>query len=337
MRFRVEFAKLLAKIGAAALVSVLLFVIIINAIKNPIDGDQQTYTAEFTDVSGLHVNGDIRAKGVQIGKIHSIELRRKGDATVADVGFSLVTPHRLTENTTLAVKYQNLTGVRYVDMQVPEPAGPPVDHLTTHRTRPSYDITELFNGLQPVLATMGAEEINQFTENAIALLQGDGEGLAPMLDSVQKLADLAHDREQVISTLTANVSRISDALGGRSTQVVEFLKAMSFPVARAMTVLEEMRKTAQFGPAFTRPLQKLIHSIGLTEDLDVDRLLGEAFPSLTDAAGALRLLPVTLAGLQLPHVTQEPGVVACSNGLAQLPTEVQVLLNGSEVVICQPS
>ncbi|WP_280343290.1 MlaD family protein [Nocardia neocaledoniensis] len=336
MSFRVEFAKLLAKISVAALVALLLFVIIINAIKNPVDGDERMYSAEFTDVSGLHVNGDIRSKGVQIGKVHSIELRRKGDATIAAIDFSLIEPYRLTDSTTLAIKYQNLTGVRYVDMQELEAQGKPVDHVSIDHTQPSYDITELFNGLQPVLATMSTDEINEFTENAIAVLQGDGDGLTPMLDSVQKLADLAHDREQVISTLTANLARISDSLGGRSSQVLGFLRAMSYPVARAQTVLEEMKKTAQYGPEFTRPVQKLIVSLGISEDLDVDALLKQAFPSLTDAAGALRLLPVTLAGLQLPHVTQEPGTVACSNGLASLPTEVKVLLSGSEVVVCQP-
>ncbi|CCW11341.1 MlaD family protein [Rhodococcus aetherivorans] len=334
MSRKLELTGTLIKLGVAAVVSVMLFVIIINAIKSPVEGDTHIYTADFTDVSGLHVNGDVRAKGVQIGKVLSVDLRREGGETIAKVAFSLKEPYQLTDNTVLAVKYQNLTGARFLDLEAPAQPGGTTDHLTTAQTRPSFDITELFNGLQPVLTTMSTDEINTFTQNAITLLQGDGGGLAPMLDSVQKLADVAHDREQVISALVANLSRISDALGGRSPQVVDFLHAMSVPVGRAMTVLDEFTKTAQFGPNFTRPLQKLIVSLGITEDLDVDQLLAQSFSSMPEAAEALRLLPVAFAGLQLPQLTQQPGAMGCSNGVAQLPTEVKVLLNGSEVVVC---
>ncbi|MGW4124644.1 MlaD family protein [Nocardia sp. NPDC004711] len=324
----------LAKLGVAAVVSVLLFVIVINAIKNPVDGRTTSYTAEFTDASGLHVHGDVRTKGVRIGKVQSVELVRRNGSSIAEVGFSLEQPYRLTDNTVLAVKYQNLTGVRYVDLETPEQAGKPVDHLGTAMTRPSFDITQLFNGLQPVLSTMSTDQINTFTQNAISLLQGDGGGLAPMLDSVQKLADLAHDREAVISTLAANLSRISDSMGGRSPQVMDFVQSLSIPIGKAMTVLDEFRKTATFGPQFMAPVHQLIIELGLNKDLDVDTMLTQAFQSMPAAADALRLLPMAFAGLQLPQLSAQPGAMACSNGVATLPAEVRVLLNNSEVVVC---
>ncbi|MEV5835932.1 MlaD family protein [Nocardia sp. NPDC052112] len=332
---RIRLITILAELGVAAAVAVVLFAIILSAIKNPVEGETSTYTAEFTDVSGLHVNGDIRTKGVRIGKVRSIELTRKDGRSIAEVEFSLEKPYQLVDNTILAVKYQNLTGIRYIDLQAPEQPGRQVRHLTTAMTRPSFDITELFNGLQPVLNTMSTDEINTFMQNAITLLQGDGSGLTPMLDSVQQLADLAHDREQVISTLTANMSRISDSMGGKSPQVIEFLHSLSFPIAKAMTVLKEFPKTAAFGPEFLTPVHRLITQLGLTRDLDIDKLLGQAFASIPQAAEALRLLPVAFAGLQLPQLsTPAAGSMNCSSGVAKLPTEVNILLNGSEVVVC---
>ncbi|MGA4790717.1 MlaD family protein [Nocardia sp. AB354] len=324
----------LGKLGVAAVLAVVLFSIILSAIKNPVHGDTRSYSAEFTDVSGLHVNGDIRTKGVRVGKVSAIDLTRKNGASIAEVTFSLEAPYRLLDNTVLAVKYQNLTGIRYVDLEEPEQPGRPVGHLGTDRTRPSFDITQLFNGLQPVLSTMSTDEINTFMQNAITVLQGDGSGLAPMLDSVQKLADLAHDREQVISALVANLSRISDSMGGKSPQVIEFMRSLSFPIAKAMTVLSEFPKTAKFGPEFLTPVHQLITELGFSRDVDVDKLLTHAFVSLPQAADALRLLPVAFAGLQLPQVSAAPTAMNCTHGVAQLPTEVKVLLNGSEVVVC---
>ncbi|MBC2639491.1 MULTISPECIES: MlaD family protein [unclassified Rhodococcus (in: high G+C Gram-positive bacteria)] len=337
MSNRTGFVVTLVKLAAAAAVSVLLFVIVISAMKSPVDGETRSYTAEFTDVSGLGAHGDIRTKGVRIGKVESVELIRDGGRSLAEVHFTMEKQYQLTSDTVLAVKYQNLTGVRYIDAEFPSDPGDAVDRLPADKTRPSYDITELFNGLQPVLATMSTDDINRFTENAISLLQGDGNGLSPMLADAQKLAGLAHDREQVISTLTGNLARISDSMGGRSPEVVEFLRSVSFPIAKAMSVIDEFPKTAAFGPEFLTPIKRLIDALGLQPGTDVEKMLSDAFESVPDTAEALRLLPVTFAGLQVPQTAvRGPDALRCTNGVAQLPTEVEVLLRGSEVVVCNP-
>ncbi|WP_174187459.1 MlaD family protein [Nocardia barduliensis] len=328
----------LGKLAVAVVVAAALFAVVLSAIRNPVTAETDSYTAEFTDASGLHVNGDVRTKGVRIGKVTGIELVHRLGRSVAEVEFTLDRAYRLHENTILAVKYQNLTGVRFIDLQTPDNPGAPVRHLSADVTKPSFDITQLFNGLQPVLSTMSTDEINTFMDNALMLLQGDGSGLTPMLDHAQRLADLAHDREQVIATLVTNMSRIADTMGGRSPQVMEFLRSLSFPIAKAMTVLGEFPKTATFGPEFLTPVHRLITQLGLERDLDIEALAAQAFASIPDAAEALRLLPPALAGLQLPQLTTPAaGGMQCSNGVARLPTDVRVLLNGSEVVVCAPS
>lgn len=325
----------LIKLAAAITVSVVLFIIVLSAMKGSVSAPTNGYSAEFTDVAGLHTNGDIRTKGVRIGKVQSIDHVERDGKQHAKVKFSVDERYALTTTTVLAVKYQNLTGVRYIDVELSKEPGTPVRDVGTAQTRPSFDITQLFNGLQPVLATMSTDEINEFTENAIMLLQGDGNGLAPMLDSAQQLADLAHNREQVISALADNLSRISDSLGGKSPQTIEFLRSMSIPIAKAMEVLEEFPKTATYGVEFLTPVKRLIDAIGLRPGLSVDALLTEAFASIPDAAEALRLLPASFAGMNLPQTgATTADAMNCSNGVAQLPTEVEVLLNGSEVVIC---
>lgn len=335
MSVRMKLITTLIKLGIAGVAGAVLFAIIFSAIKNPVPGETHNYTAEFTDVSGLHENGDVRSKGVRIGKVLSIELHHRDGKAIADVELSLEEPHQLVEETVLAVKYQNLTGIRYIDVQQPAEPGNPVDHLGIDSTKPSFDITELFNGLQPVLTTLSTDEINAFMQNAITLLQGDGTGLTPMLDDVQKLADLAADRQQVISTLVGNVARIADSMGGRSPQVVAFMESMSVPIGQAMTVLTEFEKTSVYGPEFLTPVHRLITQLGLNRDFNVDELLTSVFTSVPAAVDALRLLPPALAGLQLPQMSQAADAMNCSSGIAQLPTDVEVLLNGSEVVLCE--
>jgi phospholipid/cholesterol/gamma-HCH transport system substrate-binding protein len=327
---RVALLATVVKLAVAVVVSILLFVLVLAAMRSPVSGETHSYTAEFSDVSGLGSNGDIRTRGVRIGKVESIDLVNRDGATVAEVRFTMERAYELSATTVLSVKYQNLTGVRYVDADFGTGGGP-VERLGLENTRPSFDITDLFNGLQPVLATMSTDEINRFSENALAVLQGDGSGLEPILDDTQKLAELASDREQVISTLTDNLARIADSMGGRSQGVVEFMRSVSYPIASAMTVLDEFAKTASYGPYFLTPIKRLLDAYGIGPGFDVEGAVTNAFSSIDEAARAFRLLPASVAGIQIPT---SAGAGGCAHGVAQLPTAVDVLLNGSEVVVC---
>lgn len=318
----------------------ILFAAITNGIKNPpVDGTTAQYTADFTDASGLRPNADVRIRGgVKVGKVTAIEMRQSEDAAHAEVSFTLLEPHKLTDQTKAAVKYANLSGVRYVDVTgVDGQGGESVTHLPVKQTIPSFDITELFNGLQPVLQTLSPpQEINSFSQNALTLLQGDGGGLAPMLKSVDTLSRYATDRQQVISVLVANMSRISDTLGGKSPQILEFLRDIEGPVDSTLTVLDEFRKASEYGPSFMGVLNSILSGVGIQPDTDVDRILTEAFPTVDNLWRSLEMLPTMLEGLQSPPVTAPMPEKRCSKAeLALPPAMAKVLINGSGVVICR--
>jgi len=324
------------KLIAAAAVAAVLFVAITNGIKNPVDGETDTYTADFTDASGLRPNADVRVRGVKVGKVTAIEMKQSEQGAHAEVSFTLLEPHTLTEKTRAAVKYANLSGVRYVDVTDVggEGEGETITHLPVEQTVPSFDITELFNGLQPVLQTLSPEEINTFSQNALTVLQGDGSGLAPMLKSVDTLSRYATDRQKVISVLVENMSRISDSLGGKSPQILEFLHDLEGPVDSTLTVLDEFRKASDYGPSFMGVVNSILSGLGIQPDTDVDRVLADAFPTIDHMWRSLEMLPTMFEGLQSP-VTAPVRQNRCSKGELALPEMAKVLLNGSGVVVCR--
>jgi phospholipid/cholesterol/gamma-HCH transport system substrate-binding protein len=327
--------KPLWKLIAAAVVALVLFIVIINGIKNPVSGKTDGYTADFTDVSGLRPNADVRIRGVKVGKVTAIDLSQGDDNNaVARVAFTLTDGHTLTGTSTVAVKYANLSGVRYLDVVGGAEGGETTHHLTVSNTTPSFDITELFNGLQPVLQTLSPQEINAFSNNALALLQGDGGGLAPMLESVNTLSRYTADRQKLISTLVANMSRISDSLGGKSPQIIEFLRDIEAPVNSALTVLDEFRKASLYGPSFMGVVNSILSGLGIETDTDVDKALTEAFPSVENLWKSLELLPTVFEGLQVPAATPTNNT-RCSKGELSLPEMGQILINGSGVVVCR--
>jgi phospholipid/cholesterol/gamma-HCH transport system substrate-binding protein len=311
-----------------------LLIAIANVIKQPIDADSHTYTAEFTDVSGLHEGADVRLDGVRVGKVEAIQLKRVDSRSLAVVRFTLDRRFDIVSVSRLAVKYQALTGLRYMDVANAVQGGARADRVTnvpTTMTEPSFDITVLFNGLQPVLATLSPDEINTFTDNVASFLAGDGGGLGPVLDSIRKLTTFVSDRQQVIAGLVRNVAVLAEGVHGRANSLTEILDDANVPVERAMTVLDEFRKTSIY-QTLPSVITRLLTSIGVKPGIDPDKAFDKAFTNVYDFLDALKRVPAIWENISPPAQAGAP--VPCSRGRAELPLPMDVLLNGRKVVLC---
>lgn len=324
------------RIGVALAVSVVLFILLSNTLVNPVDVQTRTYVAEYTDASGLHQDGDVRVRGVRVGKVESVDLARVDGQNVAQVKFTLDRKYGVVRDTRLAIKFQALTGVRYVD--VTNPAENYVDanlvkQIPTSMTQPSFDVTALFNGLQPVLATLSPEEINTFTANAASFLTGDGSGLAPLLQSIRRLTEFVSDRQQVVATLMNNLSEIANGIGGASERFIHIIDLVNRPVDKVNSVLDEFRKDLLYSKDFFDPVTRLLHNAGFRNGNNVDDALDRASSNLDNFFDAFKLVPVINENIPPPG-NDGTEVQPCSRGNFQLPETMDVLLNGQRVVLC---
>jgi phospholipid/cholesterol/gamma-HCH transport system substrate-binding protein len=341
----------LAITGAVAIV---LFILVSNVITQPVAPTVRSYVAEFTDASGLYAGADVRVRGVRVGKIQSVELKRQGGQSDAVVGFTLERRFGVVSTTRLAIKYQSLTGSRYVDVANPAEKYSDVDLMSrvpTTMTQPSFDITELFNGLQPVITTLSPEEMNTFTANAAAFLSGDGDGLAPMLESIRTLTKFVSDRQQVVATLMHNLAEVAESMGGHSKDMIQILDWINRPLDGALQVVNEFRKTELYGTDFLTPVEQLLNNVGFPSDweggirfvteppghedqskIHIDDALDRAFTNLDNFIQSIKLVPVMWGNIQPP--TDDGAPAPCSRGRFQLPEQMDVLLNGQRVILC---
>uniref|UniRef100_UPI000836ECF4 MlaD family protein n=1 Tax=Nocardia miyunensis TaxID=282684 RepID=UPI000836ECF4 len=294
------------------------------------------YTAMFTDANGLRLGDDVRLYGVQVGKVGDVTL----DGALARVRFTVKRGHPLFTNTKIAVRYQNLTGFRYLEIEQPDRPGErrsPASEFGTSDTVPAFDITTLFKGLEPVLAELSPDDLNRFTSSLLAVIQGDGTGLGPALSAIDTLSHYASDRQAVLSTLVANLAEVSRHLGGRSGSAMSMLTNLTNLFT---TITEKLPGLVDFGlgiPPVLRPIRDLLTVAGVSGDpgRDLDAVLAKAFPDPREATAVLGRLPGLIQSIiaALPP-TGPHANMTCSHGTAAAPEPIAVLIAGQRITLC---
>lgn len=319
----------------ATAMAVLLYGVF-QALQRPIAGETDTYTAVFTDANGLRAGNDVRLFGVRVGKVEALAL----DGPNAKVRFTLEHQRAVYANTTLAIRYQSLTGARYLDIQQAEHPTDRVAPATTigvEHTTPAFDITTLFNGLQPVLAELSPADLNRFASAMLGVIQGDGTGLGPALDAIETLSRYTTDRQAVISTLVRNLATIADRIGGRSGNAMTMLSRLTDLFAALQERVGGLIDFSLTIPPVLVPAVSLLRTLGLSGDPnpDLDHLVQTAFPDTRQALDVLGRLPGLLQSLSALIPATGSGMdPACSHGAAQAPAPLQVLIDGQRIALC---
>lgn len=218
MNVRAELIKLVVFGLVAVGVLVLLWGTLVNAVGAP----TRTYTAEFTDVSGLRPGDNVRVAGVRVGRVDAMELV----GTRAEVTMSVRADQPVFENTRVVIRYQNLVGQRFVSL-VPGagPARPLVDgaHIPASRTEPSLDLSALMGGFEPLFTVLKPADVNRLSENIVQVLQGSGPRIGPLLEQIAQVTNDIADRDKIIGEVVENLNAVLDQVAGKDPELGELL------------------------------------------------------------------------------------------------------------------
>lgn len=327
---------LFLRVAVATVLMLVILAGVFRVIERPVDGRTDSYTAMFTDANGLRPGDDVRLYGVQVGKVRAVDL----DGALAKVRFTVLTERPMFTDTKVAVRYQNLTGFRYLEIQQPEQPGDrraAGSTFSVAQTVSAFDITTLFNGLQPVLRELSPADLNQFTSSLLAVIDGDGTGLGPALGAIEKLSRYASDRQALLSILVGNLSRISDHLGGDSGNAMKLLVSLTDLFVVITDKLPGLIDFSNQIPPVLQPLRSMLTVLGLTgkRDSDLDALLTQAFPDPYDAVAVFDRMPGLIQAISavVPH-TGSAALPACSRGTAEAPDPIRILIAGQRIVLC---
>ncbi|MGK4579463.1 MCE family protein [Kitasatospora sp. HPMI-4] len=264
----------LAKSLAFVLVTALSTTVLALGIANTAIGDTVGYDARFTDTTGLLAGDSIRIAGVKVGQVDSV---RVVDRRIAQVHFSVRRDRPLPASVTASVKYLNLVGQRYIDLE--QGAGPlgrtlkPGATIPLARTTPALDLTQLFNGFQPLFQGLSPNEVNQLAGEIIQVLQGEGGTVQSLLHSVGELTGTLADKDQVIGQVIDNLNSVLRTVNSHESgltdlvttlqQLVTGFSADRRPIGQSISAIAQLTtSTADLLQDGRAPLKDSIAQLG---------------------------------------------------------------------------
>lgn len=236
-------------------------------LRRDVAGSTVPYGAMFTDVFGLREGDDVRMAGVRVGRVEKIEL--EGD--LAKVSFVVQDDQQVLGTTVASVTYQNIVGQRYLGLSLgktgdpgPLPAG---SVIPLERSEPSFDVTTLLNGYEPLFSLLNPRDADNLTKGVIQSLQGD---------------------QGSITALVAQTSELTESFAGRDEElgtVITDLNAVMGNLARHKESLDQVLTQVQAAVAtFDGRRQELVDSAGSMARVmrQLSTISDEVYPSLNE-------------------------------------------------------
>ena len=247
-----------------------------------------SYNAVFTDVTGLTVGSDVDIAGVRIGQVNQITVV---DRNLARVSFSTESGRPLPASVTATIKYLNLVGQRYINLE--QGAGPvdqtlrPGATIPVAQTTPALNLTDQFNGFQPLFQALAPNEVNQLSGEIVRILQGEGSTVGSLVAHIGSLTTTLAAKDKVIDEVIGNLNAVLKTVNSRGSelsdlvttlqQLVSGLAADRQPIGSAISAIGKLTTATAGLLQVTRPpLKQDIIQLGR-----VSGNLAAATPTLT--------------------------------------------------------
>ncbi len=186
-----------------------------------------SYSAVFSNVSGLKGGNFVRVAGVEVGKVKDLKLQNDGTVR-AD--FAIDRGLTLTYGTKAAVRYENLIGERYLSLE----DGPgstrklqPGATIPLARTSPALDVDALIGGFRPLFRALDPDQVNALSGELLRVFQGQGGTISSVLAQTSALTTTLADRDKLIGEVITNLNIVLHTFGTRDKQFSEGLDKLS--------------------------------------------------------------------------------------------------------------
>lgn len=219
MKFRTALIGFSTFMVAALVLTTLVY----GTLRRDPGGPTDSYTALFTDVTGLRDGDDVRVAGVRVGRVDSVTLA--GDAgDIAEVTFQIDSDQSIYADTVAAVMYQNIVGQRYLGLSrdldgAASPRLAPGTQIPLDRTEPSFDVGALLNGFEPLFTLLDPAQVDRLSNAMIDAFGGDSAAIAHFVSQTSELTAAFAGRDEILGDVILNLNTVVDNLAAQDANL----------------------------------------------------------------------------------------------------------------------
>ena len=238
------------KLGVFGTTMVLVFaglVIVFGQFRGGSSGD---YSAIFTSASRLTSGSKVRIAGVEVGRVQSVEVTRDHQAKI---GFSVDDAYELPADVRALIRYENLTGDRYLELE--QGAGdsqPTLKHNATipvENTEPALNLDVLLGGFKPLFQTLKSDAVNSLADSLIKVFQGQGATMESLLGDTASFTSALADKDkligEVIDNLNTSLGTFADNSEGLDTSLVQMRELVDGLARQRGTIGSSLQSTSE--------------------------------------------------------------------------------------------
>ncbi len=172
-----------------------------------------TYSAAFTEASGLKPAEDVRVAGVKVGKVTAVGLERDHVKVVFTVDGRV----RFGPRSRAQIKLGTLLGAHYLEIQ---PAGAgrqsPHSEIPASRTTPAYDVVPALQDLSRQVQGIDVPQLGKAFDTLAETLQGSSANVRGTLAGLRTVSRAVASRDDSLTRLLAHSRNVTQLLADRS-------------------------------------------------------------------------------------------------------------------------
>lgn len=270
-----------------AALSAVLSTVVVASLLNLDLTPSHTYHAIFVNASDLQSGDPVRIAGVEVGRVVGVRLH---GTHAAEVTFTVNSGQRLRASTGADIQFENLFGERSLTLVAGPPAPPlrPGSVIPATRTQPALDLSDLFNGFQPLFQALTPSQVNQLTGNIIGTFQGQSGSLAALVSEAGALTNNLADHQQVIDSVVNNLTSLLQVVGGHSRQLALLVDNFDTLAGRLSGERSQIGSAIQGADGLVTSLSNVTGSLQAPLESDIR--------SLSSVAGAMAAHQTAITG-----------------------------------------
>jgi phospholipid/cholesterol/gamma-HCH transport system substrate-binding protein len=179
-----------------------------------------TYTAEFSDASGIHRGNVVQVGGIRSGRVSGVEL--EGERVI--VTFEVDKGIELGSETAASVEVLNLLGEKYLRVA---PAGEgeldPEVPIPLERTESAYDIIGVLGDLTTTTEQIDTDQLKRAFDVLGETVDAAAPEIAESFDGLARLSQTVASRDEELQRLFRSSRGVTEVLAERSEDLVTLM------------------------------------------------------------------------------------------------------------------